>query len=211
MRGKMHRISLQVCENPDCSPLSCWCVVIHLWGMKSAWFLCGRTRPDISFALHNEQENFPAKDGTDKCDSNIYCRAFHQRMSCSAMTGSYSQVTLPSFQTDRAGIPNSKSKEKNPCSQIPYFCSLLEASSFLDNDLICCITGEHGACCHSLLLSWHCWKASKRDCLCEATALPARPRGSKHMFRNGKQQKEKRLPHGRHPETETSLTEMFLT
>lgn len=31
--------------------------------------------------------------------------------------------------------------------------------------------------------------------MCEATALPARPRGSKHMFRNGKQQKERSGDH----------------
>lgn len=44
--------------------------------------------------------------------------------------------------------------------------------------------------------------------MCEATALPARPRGSKPTFRNGKQQKEKRLPHSCNPETETSLAGM---
>lgn len=44
--------------------------------------------------------------------------------------------------------------------------------------------------------------------MCEATALPARPRGSKHIFRNGKQQKEKWLPHSCYPETETSITKM---
>lgn len=44
--------------------------------------------------------------------------------------------------------------------------------------------------------------------MCEAIALPARPRGSKPTFRNGKQQKEKQLPHSCNPETETSLTRM---
>lgn len=44
--------------------------------------------------------------------------------------------------------------------------------------------------------------------MCEATALPARPRGSKPEFRNGKQQKEKQLPRSCNPETETSLTGM---
>lgn len=42
--------------------------------------------------------------------------------------------------------------------------------------------------------------------MCEATALPARPRGSKPTFRNGKPEKEKRLPCSCNPETETSLT-----
>lgn len=42
--------------------------------------------------------------------------------------------------------------------------------------------------------------------MCEVTALPARSRGSKPTFRNGKQQKEKQLPHSCNPETETSLT-----
>jgi len=39
--------------------------------------------PNISFTLHNEWENFPAKEGTqlnDKCDSNVYYRAFHRRV-----------------------------------------------------------------------------------------------------------------------------------
>lgn len=44
--------------------------------------------------------------------------------------------------------------------------------------------------------------------MCEVTALPARPRGSKPTFRNGKQQKEKCLPHSCNPETETSLPAM---
>lgn len=44
--------------------------------------------------------------------------------------------------------------------------------------------------------------------MCEATALPARVRGSKPTFGNGKQQKEKQLPHSCNPETETSLTGM---
>lgn len=44
--------------------------------------------------------------------------------------------------------------------------------------------------------------------MCAATALPARPRGSKHMFRTGKQQKEKWLPHSCHPETEASATKI---
>lgn len=42
--GKMHRVSLQVCENPGCSPISSWCVVIHVWGMRPGWFLHGGTR-----------------------------------------------------------------------------------------------------------------------------------------------------------------------
>lgn len=44
--------------------------------------------------------------------------------------------------------------------------------------------------------------------MCEATALPARPRGSKPTFGNRKQQKEKCLPHSCNPETETSLPGM---
>lgn len=72
-----------------------------------------QSEPNISFMLCNERENFPAKEGTDKCDSNIYYRAFHQReVIFSDVTSSDFQVTFPSFQTNRAAVLNPKSKEK---------------------------------------------------------------------------------------------------